>query len=131
MMFIFKVYISVMCFMKTLCRIQGSELQVPCIRSDGVKQHPSRRQDLSVQTSICVQKLRTVPGCICSNVSATRLDAFHCSTSKMISFPNTDMGRQLELSRQRGYSVWTLSLIRKDVQKIYNCPDISLHCPDA
>jgi hypothetical protein len=29
-----------------------------------VKQHPSGQRELSVRTLICVQKLRTVPGCI-------------------------------------------------------------------
>jgi hypothetical protein len=58
-----------------------------------VKQHPSGRQDLSIRTPICVQKLRVVPDCIRSDVSATRLDALQCSTSKRIFFPNTDMKR--------------------------------------
>jgi len=95
-----------------------------------VKQHPSRRWDLSTRTPICIQKLQTVPGCIHSdvlathpNVSATRPNAFQCSTSKRISFPNTDIGRQLQPSEQHSYSVWTLSLIRQDVQKSCNPPD--------
>jgi hypothetical protein len=68
-----------------------------------VKKHPSGLRDLSVRTPIYIQKLRTVPGCIRSDISATRPDAFQCSTSKMISFPNTDMGRQLQPS---GHYPW-------------------------
>jgi hypothetical protein len=65
---------------------------IPSGRSS-VKQHPSERRELSVRTSICVQKLQTVPTCIRSDISVTRPDACYCSTSKMISFPNTNMGR--------------------------------------
>jgi hypothetical protein len=96
-----------------------------------VKQHLSGRQEISVRTPVCVQKLQTVPGCIRSDVSVTRPHAFQYLTSKMISFLNTDMGRQLQPFGRRGYSVWMLSLIRQDVKKIYNCLDISLHSPDA
>jgi hypothetical protein len=67
-----------------------------------VNQHPSGRRELSVRTPIYVQKLRTVLGCIRSDVSATRPDAIKCLTSKMISFPNIDMGRQLQPSGRRG-----------------------------
>jgi hypothetical protein len=65
---------------------------IPSGRSS-IKQHSSGRRDLSVQTPICVQKLRTVPSCIHSDVSATRPDAFQCSTSKMISFPKHRYGK--------------------------------------
>jgi hypothetical protein len=129
-----------MCFKKTLCRIQVSEVQAPCIRLDdvvisskrsSVKKHPSGRWDLFIWTPICVQKLWTVPGCICLDISATRPDAIQCLTSKRISVPNTDIGRQLQPSGRRSYSVRTLSLIRQDVQKVFNGPDVSLHCLDA
>jgi hypothetical protein len=103
---------------------------IPYWRSS-IMQHPSGWCDLSPQTPICVQKLRTVSGYIHSDVLATRPDALKCSRSKRISFPNTNMRRQLQPSRRRGYSVWTLSLIRQDVQKIYNHSDVSLHYPDA
>jgi len=96
-----------------------------------VKHHPSRRRELSFRTPFCVQKLRTVPSCIRPDVSTTRPDALQCSTSKRISFPITDMGRQLQPSRRRGYSIPTLSLIRQVMQKTFNRPDVSLHCPDA
>jgi hypothetical protein len=58
-----------------------------------VKQHPFGRRGYFVQTLINVQKFRTVQGCICSDVSPTCLDAIQCSTSKKISFTDTDMGR--------------------------------------
>jgi hypothetical protein len=74
-----------------------------------IKQHPSGWRELSIRTLICVQKLRTVPGYIRSDVSTTRSDAFQCSTNKRISFPNTDMGRQLQPSGRRSYFVRTLS----------------------
>jgi len=92
---------------------------IPSGRSS-VKQHSSRQRDIFVLTPICVQKLRTVPGCIHLNVSATRPDVFQCSTSKRISFPNTDLGRQLQPPGRRSYSVRTLSLIRQNVQKSCN-----------
>jgi hypothetical protein len=103
---------------------------IPSGRSS-VKQHLSGQRDISVRTPICVQKLRTVPGCIHLNVLATRPDAFQCSTSKRISFPNTDLGRQLQPPGRRSYSVRTLSLIRQDMQKSCNHLDVSLHCPNA
>jgi hypothetical protein len=81
--------------------------------------------------SHCVQDLLIFPGCIRSDVSATRPDTIQCSTSKRISFPNTDMGRQLQPFERRGYSVRTLSFIRQDLQKICNRPDASLYCLDA
>jgi hypothetical protein len=96
-----------------------------------VKHHPSGRRELSVRTPFCVKKLQTVTSCIRPDVSATRSDALQCSTSKRISFPNKDMGRQLQPSRRRGYSVRTLSLIRQVVQKTFNHPDVSLHCSDT
>jgi hypothetical protein len=129
-----------MSFKKTLCKMQNSIVQFPCICLDDVvfrldahlsKHHSSRRRELSVKTSLCVQKLRTVLGCIHLDVLATRPDAFQCLTSKMIFFQNTDLGRQLQPSERRGYSVRTLSLIRQVVQKMFNHPDIRFHGPDA
>jgi hypothetical protein len=129
-----------MSFKKTLCKIQNSVVQFPCIRSDDVvfrsdahlsKHHPSGRRELSVWMFLCVQKLRTVLNCIRPNILATRLDAFHYSTSKRISLQNTDMGRQLQPSGRRGYSVQTLSLIRQVVQKTFNRLNVRLHGLDA
>jgi hypothetical protein len=98
----------------------------PCQLSglSSVKRHPSRRHGYSVRTPISVQKLRSVQGCICSDVSTTRLDAIQCSTSKRISFVYTDMGRQLQPSRRQVYTVQTLSLIRQDVEQICNRPEV-------
>jgi len=59
------------------------------------KHHSSGRRELSIQTFLCVEKLRTVLACIRPNVSAARLDATQCSINYEISFQNTDMGRQL------------------------------------
>jgi hypothetical protein len=129
-----------MCFKKTLYRIKDSEVQVPCIRLDDVvfcldahlssiihsddENFPfglpsvSRSSELfkvvSVQTS--QQHVRT---------------PFNVRQVKGFPFQNTDMGRQLQPSRRRSYSVWTLSLIRQVIQKTFNRSDVSLHCPDA
>jgi hypothetical protein len=106
-------------------------VQFPCIRPDDVvfrpdahlsKHHPSGQRKLSVQTSLCVQKLRTVQDCIRPNVLANRLaaiqssrriqcsstsvrttwqyrqDAIQCSTSYRVSVSDIDMGRQLQPS---------------------------------
>jgi hypothetical protein len=96
-----------------------------------VKYHPSGRRELSVRTSFCVQKLQTTLDYIRPEVSATRPDAFQCSTSQKISFQNTDIGRQLPPSGCRGYSVQTLSLIRQVMQKIFNRRNIRLYGLDA
>jgi hypothetical protein len=129
-----------MSFKKTLYKIQNNVVQFPCIRLDDVefrpdahlsKHHPSKWKELFVQMSLYVQKLQTVLGCIRSDVSATRPDAFQWSISKMISFQNTDKERQLKPSERCGYSVRTLSLIRQAMQKTFNRPDVRLHGPDV
>jgi hypothetical protein len=74
-------------------------------RCSSVKHHSSGRRELSVRTSIYVQKLRTVPSCIRPKVSATLPNAHQCLTSKTISFQNTDMERQQQ-------TVWTSGLHR-------------------
>jgi hypothetical protein len=96
---------------------------IPTERSS-VKQHLSGRRGYSVRTPISVQKLRTVQDCICSDISATRPDDIQCSTRKRISFTDTDMGRELHPSGRLVYTVWTLSLIRQDVKKNCNRPDV-------
>jgi hypothetical protein len=99
-----------MCFKKTLCRIQDSEISSPL--------HPSGRNSYSVWTLICqatfVRTTRSfrlndeifsskLPSmsrsfelfqdCIHSDVSAIRSNAFQCSTSKRISFPKYRYGK--------------------------------------
>jgi hypothetical protein len=99
----------------------------PCQPSEhsSVKQHPFGRRGYSVRTPISVQKLRTIQGFIHSNVLATCPDDIQCSTSKRISFADTDMGRQLQPFDRQVYTVWTLSLIRQDVEQICNRMDAS------
>jgi len=92
--------------------------------SSSVKHHLFRRRELSAWTPISVQKLRTVQGCIRSDVSATRRDVIQCLTSNRISISDTVMGRRLQTVR-------TLSLIRQGVEQKFKRPDVSLHCPDA
>jgi hypothetical protein len=48
---------------------------------------------------INIRKFQTIQGCIHPNVSAMRPDAHQCSTRNQISFSDTDMERQLQLSR--------------------------------
>jgi hypothetical protein len=85
--------------------------RIPCSRPDDVifrpdaqlsKHHPSGQQELSIRTFPCVEKLRTVPACICPDVSAARPNATQYSNSYGISFQNTDIGRQLQPSRRCG-----------------------------
>lgn len=111
-----------MSFKKTLCRIQNNVVQFVCIRPDDVVFHPDAHlssiihpydENFPSGPSLYVQKLLIVLGCICPSVSATGLNAFQCSTSKMISFQNTNLGRQLQPSRQCSILVWTISLIDK------------------
>jgi len=122
-----------MYFKKTMCRIQDSEIQVPCIRSDDVVFCPDTHLSSIIRPDDenFPYEPPSVSRSIRPDVSATRSDALQCSTSKRISFPNKDMGRQLQPSRRRGYSVRTLSLIRQVVQKTFNHPDVSLHCSDT
>jgi hypothetical protein len=70
-----------------------------------IKHHLSGWRELSVRTPNYVQMLWTIPSCILPDISATCPDAFQCSTSKQISFQNTDMGRQLQ-------TIWTTWLFR-------------------
>jgi hypothetical protein len=77
-------------------------VQFPCIRPDNVVFRPDTHLSSIIRLedekflsrpSICVQKLRTVLGCICPDVSATRPDAFQCSTSKTDFFPKHRYGK--------------------------------------
>jgi hypothetical protein len=61
----------------------------------------------------------------CPEVSnCSRLHPDQCSTRNRISFSDTDMGRQLHPSRRQVYTVQTLFLIRQDVEKKCNRPDV-------
>jgi hypothetical protein len=55
---------------------------------------------------------------------ATRLDVHQSSTRNQIFFTDTDMGRQLHPSQRQGNAFQTLSLIRQDVEKNCNLPDV-------
>jgi hypothetical protein len=100
------------------------------------QQHLSGRRGNTVQTSNSVEKLQIVQGCIrldalqslrsfqrsSASVHTTwqyRPDASQSSRRIKFSFIDTDLGRQLQSSRRQAYTVWTLSLIRQDVEK--NC----------
>jgi len=50
--------------------------------------------------------------------------AHQSSTWNQISFIDTNMGRQLHPSGRKGNTIWTLSLIRQDVKKNCNHPDV-------
>jgi len=96
-----------MSFKKTLYIIQNNVVQFPCNRSNDVVFRPDTHlssiilpNDENSPSGPSLYKLRTVLDCILPDVSATRPDAFQCSTSKNISFQNTNMGRQLQLSER-------------------------------
>jgi hypothetical protein len=82
--------------------------QIPC---NYPKHHLSGRRQLFIQTFLCVMKLRTVPSCIRSDISASSPDNTQCSTNYGISFQNTDMGRSLQSSRRCGFSSGRASYI--------------------
>jgi hypothetical protein len=132
MLFIFKIYMLVMSFKKILCGFQDSEVRsLAFVRTSLLTVRTLISQATSirttwffVQTPISVQKLRTIQGCIRSDVPTTRLDVIQCSTSKRISFANTDMERQLQPSGRQVYTVRTLSLIRQDVEQLCNRPSV-------
>jgi hypothetical protein len=118
-----------MCFEVDSAQIPKSEKSNPEIpsgrpcqpsRCSSVKQHPFGRRSYSIWTPLSAQNLRTVQGCIPLDISATRPDAIQCSTSKRISFANIDMRRQMQPSRRQVYTIWKLSLIRQDMEKIWN-----------
>jgi hypothetical protein len=87
------------CSKKILCRFQlrevgshiSSQMTQWSLQTLISQQHLLGWGGNTIRTPITVEKLRTAQGCICP-------DAFQCSTSKRISFQNTDMGRQLQLS---------------------------------
>jgi hypothetical protein len=94
-------------FLEDSAQIPSKSNQIPCIRPDDMifrldaqlsKHHSSGRRELSFRTFLYVEKLRTAPGCILPDVSATRQDAFQCLKRKKILFQNTNMGRQLQPS---------------------------------
>jgi hypothetical protein len=104
---IFRVFLFRVILLEDSAQIPSQRNRILCIRPNDVifhldtqlsKHHLSGRRELSVRTFLCVENLRTVPGCIRPDVSATRMDAFQCSTRKMNSFQNTDMERQLQSS---------------------------------
>jgi hypothetical protein len=122
----------VMSFKKILCGFQDSEVKslafvrtsLLTVRTLISQATSTRTTWFFVRTPISVQKLRTVQGYIHSDVPTTGLDIIQCSTSKRISFADTDMGRQLQLSGRQVYIIRTLSLIRQDVEQICNRPSV-------
>jgi len=92
---------------------EKSDPKIPFGRSL-VKQHPSRRRELSVRTPISIEKCQTILDCICPDVMATRSDALQ--SSRRIQCSST-LVNPFERS---GYSVRTLSLIMQVVQKTFN-----------
>jgi len=74
---------------------------IPSGRSS-IKNHLSKRRELSVRNPISVQKLQTVQGCIRSDVSATHPDVIQCSTSNRVSVLDTVMGRRMQTVQMSG-----------------------------
>jgi hypothetical protein len=88
------------------------------------QQHSSGRRGNTVWTPISVHKFWTIQGCIHPDVLATCTDVHQCSIRNQISFTDTDIGRQLHPFGRQVYTVQTLSLIRQDVEKNCNRPDV-------
>jgi hypothetical protein len=59
---------------------------------------------ISVQTFLCIEKLRTAPACICLDDSVARPDHSQCSNKLQIFFPSSNKGRLNQPSRRRGFS---------------------------
>jgi hypothetical protein len=132
MLFIFRIYMLVMCFKKILCGFQDSEVRsLASVQTSMLTVQTLISQATSVRTTWLFHSdsHQCPEASSCSrlhhsDVSATCPKAIQCSTSKRISFANTDMGRQLQPSGRQVYTVWTLSLIRQDVEKICNRPNV-------
>jgi hypothetical protein len=135
----FRVFVSEMCFSKfkeDYVQFPSQKSQIPRFRPDSLVMRPDAHQCLlfklaSVRTS--QQHVRTLfrvreESCFLSASVRTTWqyfsDASQCSTSKRIFFADIDMGRQLQPSGRQVYIVRTLSLIRQDVEKNCNCPDV-------
>jgi len=84
------------------------------------------RLDISATRSDALQSFRRIQRSSASvrTMWQHRLDASQYLTSKRISFPDTDMGRQLQPSEHQVYTIRTLSLIRQDVEKNCNRSDV-------
>jgi hypothetical protein len=118
------------------------------------KHHSSGRRELSVRTFLYVKKLRTIPSCICPDVSATRPDVVQCSTSYGISsktqiwedscnFPNDVCSRPNALLHKASHafkvqqsgchSSWFghSNFIYENCMHQFNLPDDNLHGPKA
>jgi len=91
--------------------------QVSCIRPEDVV-IPSRRSSVKQDPSGRSFEL--------FQVAYVRMSLQHVRTP--FSVRQVKGFRHLQSSRQRGYSVRTLSFIRQVVQKMCNCLDVSLHC---
>jgi hypothetical protein len=110
-----------------------SDPKLPSRRPSHASKRPSMstvqaciRPDISTTRPDALQSSRRIQ----SSSASVRMtwqyhpDASQCSTSKRISFTNTDMGRQLQPSGRQVYIVCTLSLIRQDVEKNCNRSDV-------
>jgi len=127
-------------FLEDYAQIPSKSNWIPCISPDDVifrldaqlsKDHQPGWRELSLRTFLYVKKLQTTLGCIHSDVSATRPDAFQCSTRKMILFQKYRYGKIDTTIRTMCVLVQTLSLIRQVVHTKFNRLDVSLHGPDA
>jgi hypothetical protein len=128
----FRVFVSEMCFSKfkeDYVQFPSQKSQIPRFRPDSLVMRPDAHQCLlfklaSVRTLF---RVREESSFLSASVRTTWQycpDASQCSTSKRIFFADIDMGRQLQPSGRQVYIVRTLSLIRQDVEKNCNCPDV-------
>jgi hypothetical protein len=118
-----------MCFKKTLCRIQDRKVKslvsvrmMWLFRPDAHQSSKIRPDDENFPSGL--------PSASRSfelfQVAYVRMSLQHVRTP--FSVRQVKGFRHLQSSRQRVYSVRTLSFIRQVVQKMCNCLDVSLHC---
>jgi hypothetical protein len=137
---IFRVFLFRVILLEDSAQIPSKSNRIPCNRPDDVifrpdaqlsKLHSSGRRELSVWTFLCVEMLRTAPGCILLNVSANtsgRLSMF--DKSKDV-FPKHKYGKIAAIVQTMCVPVRKLSLIRQVVHIKFNHLDVSLHGSDA
>jgi hypothetical protein len=94
-----------------------------------LKHHPFGRCELSVWTFPCVEKFRSAPACIRSDVSVACPDDSQCSIKLQDFFPKHRYGKIAATVRTTWIPVRTCSSIRQVSQFKFRRPDASQHGP--
>jgi hypothetical protein len=123
-------------FKEDSVQIPCQKSQIPRFRPDGPVMRPYGPSVSIVQAYFCSNVSATHPDTLQSSrriqISSAsvrtmwqyRPDTSQCSTSKRISFADINVGRQLQPSGRQVYTVQMLSLIRQDVEKNCNRPEV-------